>query len=78
MISKFPYGHVFWELPEKMFEYKEEQLQSWGKFELLRMHYYLTKRLDGYGHLTADNSIKNNCELFRRILAERNINGVTN
>lgn len=58
--------------------YTEEHLKKWTTREIMLMHYYLTARLDGYGHLTADESIKHNCTLFRNVLRERGHDGVDN
>lgn len=73
------YGSCWWTLaPGPMVRYTEEHLAKWTTREIMKMHYYLTDRLDGYGHLTADESIKENCLLFRRVLAERGHDGVDN
>lgn len=77
-MTKWHYGSVWWKLPEKMVYYTEEHLKQWSDREIMKMHYYLTMRLDGYGHLDADESIKHNCNLFRRVLAGRGIDGVDN
>jgi len=72
------YGSCWWTVPPTMVRYTEEHLKRWTTREIMLMHYYLTSRLDGYGHLTADDSIKENCELFRRVLTQRGHDGVRN
>lgn len=66
----YPFDSCWYKLPEKMVVYTEQHLKSWTKRELLIMHWHLTRRLDGYGHETADQSIKDNCVLFRKVLVE--------
>ena len=77
-MSEFTYGSVWWKLPDEMVTYQPHHLDNWTNMEVLKMHYYLTKRLDGYGHLTAHDSIKHNCKVFREVLAARSIDGVDN
>ena len=77
-MGEFSYGSVWWKVPDEMVYYQPHHLDNWTDREVLKMHYYLTKRLDGYGHLTAHDSIKHNCEVFRAVLASRGIDGVDN
>lgn len=73
------YGRCWWTIaPGPMVRYTEDHLSKWTTREIMKMHYYLTARLDGYGHLTADQTVKDNCLLFRRVLAERGHDGVDN
>lgn len=72
------YGSCWWTVPPTMVRYTEENLKAWTDRELMKMHYYLTARLDGYGNLTADDSIKENCLVFRKVLAERGHDGIQN
>lgn len=72
------YGSCWWTVPPTMTYYTEEHLKSWTTREIMKMHYYLTARMDGYGHLTAHDSIRHNCLLFRRVLAERGYDGIAN
>lgn len=72
------YGSVWWTVPPTMTLYTEKHLEKWTTREILKMHYYLTSRLDGYRHLTADESIKHNCLLFREVLRQRGVDGVDN
>lgn len=73
------YGSCWWTIaPGPMVVYTEDHLSKWTTREIMKMHYYLTARLDGYGHLTADQTVKDNCTLFRNVLAERGHDGVDN
>lgn len=72
------YGSCWWVCPPTMVYYTEKHLETWTDREVMKMHYYLTKRLDGYGHLSAHDSIKHNCNLFREVLRQRGIDGINN
>ena len=76
--AQWSYGSCWWNVPPTMTYYTEEHLSKWTDREIMKMHYYLTNRLDGYGHLSAHDSIKHNCDLFRRVLRERGRDGVDN
>lgn len=76
--AQWPYGSCWWVCPPTMPYYTEEHLSKWTNRELLKMHYYLTNRLDGYNYLSAHDSIKHNCTLFREVLRQRGIDGVHN
>ena len=75
---KFPYGHVFHEHGDDGFYFTRRMLSKWTIRELLLKHYYLTMRLDGYGHLTASDYQKQNCLTFRAELHSRNVDAVRN
>ena len=69
------YGSVFhWH--EDSTVYRPEMLRNWSDRELIIKHYHLTARLDGYNHLDASQTAKDNCLVFREELARRGIDGV--
>lgn len=70
-----PYGSVYhWH--EDNTQYTPEMLKSWSNRDLLLKHYHLTARLDGYGHLSASDTMKSNALIFREALRGRGIDGV--
>lgn len=71
-----PYGSVFHYMGDDGFFYTREKLKSWTIKELLIKHYYLTFRLDGYGHLDASEYQKQNCLTFRDELHNRDVDAV--
>lgn len=71
-----PYGDVFHKMGDDGFYFTREMLSKWTIRELLLKHYYLTMRLDGYGHLDASEFQKKNCLIFREELHARNVDAV--
>lgn len=73
-----PYGNVFHVYKDNGYFYKPEDIspQKATIHELLLKHYYLTMRLDGYGHLTASEEIFHNCQVFRDELHRRGVDAV--
>ena len=77
--KSYHYGSCWWTIaPGPMVVYTEEHLEKWTTREVMKLHYYMTDRLDGYDHLTADQTVKDNCLLFRKVLRDRGHDGVDN
>ena len=76
--ENFPYGSMFHYMGDDGFFYSRETLSKWTIRELLLKHYYLTMRLDGYGHLDASEYQKANCLTFRAELESRGVDAVRN
>lgn len=76
--ERWPYGSCWWVPSPNMVQYTDEHLKKWTTREIMKMAYYLVKRMDGYGHLSASEAVKHNAEAFTAALHQRGFDPICN